>query len=424
MKDDPGILRRGGVPAVLLKNLTERFITPSPSQYVHQWLWDSCFHAVVLSAFDPDWGWRELASLFDEQWDDGMVAHIRFGPRTGRRYRPDAEDWGTGRPTSGITQPPLCAVAAWQLFVRSGNGEMLERVYGPIARFHAWLKDVRDPDGLGLLPVVHPWESGNDNSPVYDSVRDDSPEVRTEPPARVDTRLVAEGQRPTSEDYLFYWGLIDRFQGWQWDQRRIARESPCRVADLTFNCIWARANADLARIAARLGHADQARRWAGLAEETGKALRKLCWDQERGFFFPLDMNSGQRIPIAASSGFLPLFCGAATEEMAGALVEHLVDGRRFRGEHGIASLAFDEPAFDEQRYWRGPAWINVQWMLQDGLDAYGFRDEAYAVRTMSRKLVERQGYREYYNPHTGEGLGACDFAWSSLADLMAQPNSV
>ena len=33
----------------------------------------------------------------------------------------------------------------------------------------------------------------------------------------------------------------------------------------------------------------------------------------------------------------------------------------------------------------------------------------------------REGLREYYDPYTGEGLGARDFAWTSLILEMAEP---
>jgi hypothetical protein len=36
--------------------------------------------------------------------------------------------------------------------------------------------------------------------------------------------------------------------------------------------------------------------------------------------------------------------------------------------------------------------------------------------------VEREGLREYYDPRTGAGLGAEDFAWSALVAELADPD--
>jgi hypothetical protein len=38
------------------------------------------------------------------------------------------------------------------------------------------------------------------------------------------------------------------------------------------------------------------------------------------------------------------------------------------------------------------------------------------------EAVEREGLREYFNPRTGAGLGATDFAWTSLAVEMTDPS--
>ena len=36
--------------------------------------------------------------------------------------------------------------------------------------------------------------------------------------------------------------------------------------------------------------------------------------------------------------------------------------------------------------------------------------------------VEREGLREYYDPRTGKGLGARNFAWSALIAELADPD--
>ena len=44
---------------------------------------------------------------------------------------------------------------------------------------------------------------------------------------------------------------------------------------------------------------------------------------------------------------------------------------------------------------------------------------------MTKKLAEAVGaerLREFYDPHTGEGLGARDFGWSSLIAELVDPD--
>ena len=40
-----------------------QYTVPSNAAYPYQWLWDSCFHAIVLSSFEPDAAKAELRSL-------------------------------------------------------------------------------------------------------------------------------------------------------------------------------------------------------------------------------------------------------------------------------------------------------------------------------------------------------------------------
>src|SRR5262249_52267003 len=73
---------------------------------------------------NPAHGWRDLRSLFDAQWPDGRVPHIVFDPGVDERdYFPGPAFWTVApwpcrsrRPTSGVTQPPVHALAAWRLY--------------------------------------------------------------------------------------------------------------------------------------------------------------------------------------------------------------------------------------------------------------------------------------------------------------------
>lgn len=67
----------------------------------------------------------------------------------------------------------------------------------------------------------------------------------------------------------------------------------------------------------------------------------------------------------------------------------------------------------QARYWQGPAWVNTNWLIIDGLARYGFAAEAEALRLSTLELVRKSGFREYFNPLTGEPAGVSDFAWTA-----------
>ena len=75
------------------------------------------------------------------------------------------------------------------------------------------------------------------------------------------------------------------------------------------------------------------------------------------------------------------------------------------------------PLFEPRRYWRGPVWLIVNWMIADGLAAYGRADLARRLREDALELVRQNGFFEYFDPITGEGLGGANFTWTAAATL-------
>ena len=406
----------------LSSNDTARCIVPSHVQYPHQWLWDSCFHAIALAHLKPESSAREIESLLESQWEDGRVPQVAFSTSVpSDRYRPNKSDWKTDRDSSGITQPPLIATAAKTVFQHTGDMDFLRRVYPKIVHFHKWLHETRDPHESGLVGIVHPWESGMDNSPLWDGLRDEYLKTLTknpEMPPRVDTRVVPSAQRPTDDDYRNYWSLIEVFQSVNWDGKKMAEESPFFVADVLFNSLWAKANEDLAQIAWRLGEKGDSSDYRFQTTKTRRAIRDRLWSAKDKFFMSLDLKTGKEIEVKSVGGFAPLYAGAASTSMIENMVDHLRDPREFRGETGVPSVSLSDQSFDPECYWRGPVWINLQWMIVEGLIRNEKFDLAADLAERARALVEDQGYWEYYDPFTGKGLGAPHFSWSTLADIM------
>jgi glycogen debranching enzyme len=88
----------------------------------------------------------------------------------------------------------------------------------------------------------------------------------------------------------------------------------------------------------------------------------------------------------------------------------------------ITSISVDDLQFNPLNYWRGPVWININWMLHQGLRNYGFTEEAKNLKKSIIDLVAEHGFYEYFNPLSGEGLGADSFSWTAalLIDLISE----
>ncbi len=95
-----------------------------------------------------------------------------------------------------------------------------------------------------------------------------------------------------------------------------------------------------------------------------------------------------------------------------------VTGRRWAtAGWAVTSLAPNDPGFQPTRYWRGPVWPILNWVLQRGLERYGYSDEAEQLRQGVIELGRRAGFWEHYNPLTGRGHGGEQFAWTAALVL-------
>ena len=70
----------------------------------------------------------------------------------------------------------------------------------------------------------------------------------------------------------------------------------------------------------------------------------------------------------------------------------------------------EEAYFKMVTYWRGPVWVNTNWFIYLGLLKYGYYEIAQNIKQGIFDLVTKSGFREYYNPFNGEGLGGKSFS--------------
>jgi len=164
--------------AILTENDRGNYTIPTKGLYPFQWNWDSCLSALGFGHFDEERAWTEIATLFEHQWEDGMVPHIIFHVEDDG-YFPGPSVWQTSRrqtnrsvPTTGITQPAVAGFAVRRLYERARNTDLADaqvRALLPkIAAWHDWFYRCRDPEQTGLVAIIHPWESGRDNSVDWD----------------------------------------------------------------------------------------------------------------------------------------------------------------------------------------------------------------------------------------------------------------
>jgi hypothetical protein len=357
------------------------YTCPSPERYPWQWYWDSCFAAVAWRRFDPSRSRAELETLLRAARPDGFIGHTLFwepldGPRTlfyNRLRRGDLM-------TASI-QPPLLPWA-WRIAVGD------PRRVPALARHHDWLAANRDLDGDGLLWIVQPDESGLDASPKFDAVW---------------------GRR--AHGLPGFPLLVQRNRRLGFDARRVLAAGGPVVCEVLTNVMHG-----LSQLA------------LGRPSLTPMLIERL-YDEPRGLFRDLVVPAvGGPAPVTWAA-LAPLALPDLPEAIGRRLIdEHLLDPERFWPAFPPPSVSRQEAAFSTKdtflglrRYWRGPTWVNAAWLLWLGLARLGYPEAAELGRRVAA-AVSDAGLREYYDPRTGAGMGARDFAWSALVLELAEPN--
>jgi hypothetical protein len=417
--------------AVLRLNDTGAFTKPSPRQYPHQWNWDSAFIALGLAQFDRPRALIEVRSLLAAQWRDGMVPHIIY-PTGASDYFPPPEFWQTADlphtgpiPSSALTQPPILATVVRTISGMNHATHHASRIthhaFPRLLAWHRWLHTARDADGTGLPCLIHPWESGMDNSPLWANALDRITPVDMPPFRRRDTIHVVADERPLAPDYERFVYLIDCGRRLRWEPAALIEQMPFLVQDVLFCSILHRADEDLRSLALALG--EDTAEIDGWLARTRACFDARFWDDRRGLYLDYDVRAGQPIPVNANATFAPLFAGLATPAQAARLVaEHFDNPAEYAPDANsrfmLPSVAKDEHGYSPRRYWCGPVWIQMNWIVAEGLRRYGYDAQAEAVIYDSLALVAQSDFREYYDPRDGSGCGATDFCWSAALTLV------
>jgi glycogen debranching enzyme len=216
--------------------------------------------------------------------------------------------------------------------------------------------------------------------------------------------------RPTDEQYTRFIYLVQLFRSLGWDNSRLHDASPFRMVDPGFNAILLRSCADLAHLADAMGEVEIACQSRAFADRGVAAMERL-WNPGLGQYACFDRVAGRLIDSPSIGGLLAAFCPIPTERaraLAGRITALGAKARFMVPSHDPA-----HPDFDGKRYWRGPIWLIVNYMIADGLIAAGQDEVALRIQSDSIRLIEESGFAEYYDPLTAEPCGGGNFTWTA-----------
>lgn len=257
-----------------------------------------------------------------------------------------------------VTKPPLLAWAAWKLYETDGDREFLEEIYEPVVRWNRWWFDHNDTDGDGLPEYQHPFSSGLDDSPLWD-----------------------DGMPVTSPDLLTYLVLQEE---------------------------------TLARIANVIGLNEEAELWNRRADRLALRLIDRLWDAEAGLFWA--QHRGRRVNVVTPFNLFPLLTGRMPADIVQRLLAHLTDPAQFWTNYPAPTVSRSDPKYDPLTMWRGPSWVNINYLLKEGLQRIGQQEIAAELRRRTLEMMlEGDDLYEYYHPETRAAppKAAPLYGWSS-----------
>ena len=382
------------------------FVCPSTGTYPFQWFWDSCFHAIVLARYDMTRARSEIRSLLRNQPDDGFVGHVTFWQR--EAFEEMLKEYSIAYRTpylSDCIQPPLLAEALFAITRGEGGRSVLDELLPKVRKYYDWLDRMRDPDRDGLIAILQPDESGLDHIPKYDAYLG-----------------VTE---PNRDEFTKAWQrAVGPYAEMQRDHDKMFAADRFVVEDVLVNVIYAENERVLAKLHDEAGDSRAAGEMRARAARSVDSLVKKCWNAKDGLFYDLAGKREDQLDVSTVTSLMPILLQDLPRSMVESLARQIADPKKYAAAWPVPSTALDEPLYmkpssdrpdlTSKLLWRGPSWINTNWYIARGLRRHGFVDLARTIEDRSAALIERHGFREYYDPYTGEGFGAHAFSWTAL----------
>jgi len=421
--------------SVLEKNRIDAWTMPSSHLYPHLWNWDSGFISRGYLHYDPEKAYIELRSLFSGQWRDGFLPHIIFNPEYTQHF-PGPEYWmaensgkvPSGVFTSGISQPPVHATMIAEAAKLDPDKEralsFLREIYPKLKKLHNFYFAERDPHSENLVSIVHPWESGLDNAPLWDeplAAINDTSEWALSMQRKYD-RLAEQGDRPKRTYIEKYSYLIENMFKNNYDWEKISKNHPFYIQGVLFNSILCKSEIDLGKIAEIIG--SDADTHYQRADKIKTAVNQKLYDETEGIYYNYDLVHQKHIKRDTIFSYMPLFAGIPDKDRAEKVLNNLrAHCFCIADMDCVAIPSYDmcQVDFEGEFYWRGPVWVNINWYLAQGIRQYGESELADWIESSLISLADRHGFCEYYDPDSGRCLGEKAFSWTAalIIDLIA-----
>ena len=364
-----------------------RIINPVSRTFSPDWVlfgWDTYFAAYMLSLNNKQLAYANAIAITKEITAKGFIPN-------NSQYGHKSED---------RSEPQVGSIVVREIYRKYQEKWFLKEVYNELLSWNRWRAANRDVDGYlvhGTDPYDYgnsksrsatlsgkmkaaKWESGMDNSPMWDDATFDSLNHRM---------LMADV------------GLMSLY-----------------IADCH----------SLSEIADILGYSNDAKELTARAEKYSKKLETL-WDDKFGLYLNKDLVTGKLSYRLTPTLFYPLLAKVPSLNQASRMMkEHFYNEKEFWGEFIMPSVARNDTAFNDNHYWRGRIWAPLNFLVYLGMRNYNLPDAKKDMVEKSKSLllktwISERHVCENYHAETGNGGEANTWSdafyhWGALLGFM------
>jgi hypothetical protein len=367
-----------------------RWLFPRPDNGLDYWTifeWDSFFNALEASIESETYASEIVRAVLDTQYPNGNIPNWR----------------GRFGGTPDRSQPPVGSYVVLKLFDRLGNQDLLRTAYPVLKKWHGFWKSKRpsgqarrDGNGDGLL------EWGSDKDLLADKV----------PTWEENASGAQRAKWESGQDDLPSWDDVPYNE---------------ETGTFTMNCVdlnslYALDSWCLAQMANILNLRQDHEAFLEEYERMKALINRVLWNEREQFYYDRFWD-GRFSTRKAASNFFPLLARIPDEKRALQMLKHLLNPKEFWGEYVIPTISRDDPAFKDQQYWRGTIWPPTNYLVYQGLKAYGFDTAGSEFARKSAGLFLRswtnfQLCPENFDSRTGEPGGQRYQSWGPLFALI------
>lgn len=394
---------RAAATSVLRSNDRGRVVVAaSPDRRrTYRWHWETTLTALGLARVDLPRAIAEVGGLLAAQRPTGMLPLV-FDDRA--PARPGHEL------TNGLAGLPGQPIAVRAILDRGrDNGgadlvaaeEFVAESFDALLASHRWFTTVRDPTRIGLIEIVHPWESAFAASPRWDGP------------------LSRSGPHPHAERAERDRWLLDQVRAHGWTGAGSRAGAEFRVRDVMLSAVLATCADLMAGLADEVGRTDVT---TELKEDAARFREGVAStvDPHTMLARDVDVRTGEWLEPTTVAGFAPLIAGGDAELLAAQRAVLL--GADWMGHpvlrHPLPpTVSPSSPGFRRRELWRGPVWPALVVLLAWAATRDGAWDLRAVLRDSTLELLADHSFAEFYEPITGEPLGARDHSWTAAAAL-------